>query len=118
MHEVECHHCGVSGMVGETCIKCGAKLQRIFSGPLLIIDVAHKGEDREEALRKVIMGIEDALNGGHRGLKVIHGRGRSSGGPGIIKSHVVRLLQQEAKRLGARLAGDRNNPGAHILYFE
>jgi DNA-nicking Smr family endonuclease len=118
MDEVECHNCGVPGMIGETCFKCGAKLQRCFSRPLLVIDVAHSGEDREEASRKVTKGIEAALNDNHRGLKVIHGRGGKTGRPGVIKNQVVGLLRREAKRLGARVAADRNNPGAHILYFE
>ncbi|MBW2522425.1 MAG: Smr/MutS family protein [Deltaproteobacteria bacterium] len=118
MDEVECHNCGVPGMIGKNCFKCGAKLQRRFSQPLLVIDVAHSGEDREDAARKVARGIEAALNGSHRGLKVIHGRGEKTGRPGVIKNHVVGLLRREAKRLEARVAADRNNPGAHILYFE
>lgn len=118
MAEVECHNCGVPGLIGETCFKCGVKLQRCFSRPLLVIDVAHSGEDREDASRKVTNGIEAALNDSHRGLKVIHGRGGRNGQPGVIKNHVVSLLRWEAKRLGARLVTDKNNPGAHILYFK
>jgi DNA-nicking Smr family endonuclease len=82
-----------------------------------VIDVAHGGEDREDAMRKVIKGIEVSLGGNHKGLKVIHGHGSRPGHTGIIRDQVVRLLQKEAKRLKARLVKDRDNPGAHILYF-
>ena len=118
MGEVECHTCGVPGIIGKTCFKCGAKLQQRFSRPLLVIDVAHSGEDRDDASRKLAEGIEAALNGSHRGLKVIHGRGKKTGRSGVIKNHVIGILRREAKRLGAQLAAERNNPGAHILYFE
>ena len=113
----ECHNCGVQGQVGESCIKCNTKLHRSFTRPLYVIDVAHSGEDREDAIQKVIKGIEISLNGNHKGLKVIHGRGSRSGHTGIIKNQVVRLLQKEARRLEARLVKDKDNPGAHILYF-
>ncbi len=83
-----------------------------------MIDVAHSGEDRDDAKRKVIEGIEISLSGSHKGLKVIHGRGSKSGHSAIIKNHVIRLLQGEARRLKARLVKDKNNPGAHILYFD
>ena len=114
---VECHNCGVQGQVGESCIKCNTKLYRRFTRPLYVIDVAHSGEDREDAIQKVKKGIEASLSGSHKGLKVIHGRGLRSGHTGIIKNQVVRLLQREARRLGVRLVKDKDNPGAHILYF-
>ena len=102
--------------MGETCPKCDTRLSRIFTGPLYVIDVAHSGEDREDATRKIVQGIEISLNNNHKGLKVIHGRGSRSGS-GIIKDHAVRLFRREANRLNARLVKDKGNPGAHILYF-
>lgn len=114
---VECHNCGMQGQVGESCVKCNTMLYRSFDRPLYVIDVAHSGEDREDAIRKVIKGIEISLSGNHKGLKVIHGRGSKAGHTGVIKEQVVRLLRKEAKRLKARLVKDKNNPGAHILYF-
>ena len=62
---VECHNCGMQGQVGESCIKCNTKLFRSFTRPLNMIDVAHSGEDREDAKRKVIEGIEISLSGSH-----------------------------------------------------
>ena len=115
---IECHNCGMQGQVGESCIKCNTKLYRSFTRPLYVIDVAHKGEDREDAIRKVIKSIEISLSNNHKGLKVIHGRGSKPGHSAIIKNHVIRLLQEEARRLKARLVKDKNNPGAHILYFD
>jgi hypothetical protein len=81
-----------------------------------VIDVAHSGEDREDAAKKVIKGIEISLSNNHKGLKVIHGRGSKSGS-GIIKDHIIKLLRREAKRLNAKLVMDKGNPGAHILLF-
>ena len=114
---VECPNCGIEGQVGETCFKCDTMLHRSFTGPLYIIDVAHSGEDREDAVRKVTKGIEVSLRNNHRGLKVIHGRGSKSG-QATIKNYVLPLLRKKAKRLKARLVKEKNNPGAHILYFE
>ena len=114
---VECHNCGMQGQVGESCIKCNTKLYRILTQPLYVIDVAHSGEDREDAIRKVTQGIEISLSGNHRGIKVIHGRSSKSG-QATIKNYVLPLLRKEAKRLKARLIQEKNNPGAHILYFD
>ena len=113
---IECHKCGMPGRIGESCIKCNANLYRNFTSPLYVIDVAHSGEDREDALRKVIKGIETGLSGNHKGIKVIHGRSSKSG-HATIKNYIIGFLQKEAKRLGARLVKDKDNPGAHILYF-
>ena len=113
---VKCQNCGIEGQVGETCFKCDTKLHRSFTRPLYVIDVAHSGEDREDAIRKVAQGIEISLSGNHRGIKVIHGRGSKSG-QATIKNYVLPLLRKEAKRLKARLVQEKNNPGAHILYF-
>ena len=107
----------MQGQVGESCIKCNTKLYRSLTRPLYVIDVVHSGENREDAIRKVIKGIEISLNNNHKGLKVIHGHGSKSGS-GIIKDHVIRQLRREAKRLNARLVKDKGNPGAHILYFD
>ncbi|MFC1844827.1 hypothetical protein ACFLZ5_08565 [Thermodesulfobacteriota bacterium] len=85
--------------------------------PIYVIDVAHSGEDREDATRKVIKGIEISLSKNHKGLKVIHGHSSKSGS-GIIKDHIINLLRREAKRLNTRLVQEKNNPGAHILYFD
>ena len=104
------------GRIGESCIKCNTKLYRSFTYPLYVIDVAHSGEDREDAVKKVIEGIEVSLSGNHKGLKVIHGHGSKSG-QSTIKNYVLPLLRKEAKRLKARLVQEKNNPGAHILYF-
>jgi hypothetical protein len=113
---VKCHNCGIEGPVGETCFKCDTKLYRSLTRPLYVIDVAHSGEDREDAAKKVIKGIEISLSNNHKGLKVIHGRGSKSGS-GIIKNHIIKLLRREAKRLNAKLVMDKGNPGAHILLF-
>ena len=114
---VECPNCGLRGTVGQNCIKCDTKLHKILSRPVYVIDVAHNGEDREDASRKVIKGIEISLDHNHKGLKVIHGHGSKSGHSAFIRDDIVRLLKKEAKRLKARLAMDKDNPGAHILYF-
>ena len=114
---VECHNCGTHGPVGGVCIKCETQLKRIFSRPLHIIDIAHNGEDREDAYRKVIEGIESSLSRNHKGLKVIHGHGSRSGHSAVIRNYIVPLLKKEAKRFKARLVKDKDNPGAHILYF-
>ena len=83
-----------------------------------MIDIAHNGEDREDANRKVIEGIEFCLSQNHKGLKVIHGHGSRTGHSAIIQDHIVGFLINEAKRLKARLARDKDNPGAQILYFD
>ena len=114
---VKCPYCGIQGHVGETCFKCDTKLYRSFTRPLYVIDVAHSGEDREDAIRKVIEGIEISLSKNHKGLKIIHGRGSKSG-TGTIKNQIIPLLRKEAKRLKAKLVKDKDNPGAHILFFE
>ena len=63
---VECHNCGMQGQVGESCIKCNTQLYRSLTQPLYVIDIAHSGEDREDAIRKVIKGIEISIGKNHK----------------------------------------------------
>jgi len=114
---VKCPNCGIEGYVGESCIKCNTRLYRTFTRPLYVIDVAHSGEDVDDAIRKVTAGIETSLRDNHRGLKVIHGRGSRAGHSAVIRNHIVQFLKREARRLKARLVMDKDNPGAHILFF-
>ena len=114
----ECRDCGhPSGpRPAEPCPKCGAPPARQRGGGLLEVDIAHHGETLVIAREKLLRAIDETLFHGHAGLKVIHGVGRHSGHQ-TIASLARALLRAHAQQQGGRLASDRGNPGATILWL-
>ncbi len=80
------------------------------------MDVAHAGETWEQAREKILRAVDRGVVDGHRGVKIIHGYGASNG-HGVIRAQAVPLLRVLAAKTGGRLAPDRGNPGAHILWL-
>jgi hypothetical protein len=84
---------------------------------LLEVDVAHASETWDEAREKIMRALDHGLQYGHRGVKIIHGYGASTG-RSVIREQAVRLMKSLALRHGGKLVQDRNNPGAHILWLD
>lgn len=101
----------------ESCPKCGEGLRGRALQGVLEVDVAHSGETWEMAREKILRAVDRGVMGGHRGVKIIHGYGAVSG-RGVIRNQAVPLLRSLAIKVGGRLAEDRQNPGAHILWLE
>lgn len=99
------------------CPKCGESLRGRSLRGLLEVDVAHSGETWEIAREKILRAVDQGVARGHRGVKIIHGHGAGSG-RAVIRTHAVPLLRALALKLGGKLAPDRRNPGAHILWLE
>ncbi len=103
-------------MEDKRCPKCGEALfGKVFQG-LLEVDVVHAGETWEEARDKIIEAVDRGIRHGHKGVKIIHGYGASTGSS-RIRGRAVGLLRALAERTGGRLAADRGNEGAHILWL-
>jgi len=114
-----CPECGflLDDVGTTTCPKCDFE---VYSAPITSLyeaDIAHAGEDWPTAMTRIEDAISAALIGRHRGLKVIHGHGSGKGHTARLKNQAVDLLRRTAKSKGYRVVPDRNNPGAHILYF-
>ena len=119
MSEVTCPNCEFPGNPGrmDACPKCGETLRgRAFQG-LLEVDVAHSGETWEVAREKILRAVDRGVMHGHRGVKIIHGYGAASG-RAVIRNQAVPLLRSLAVKVHGRLAQDRQNPGAHILWLD
>jgi hypothetical protein len=100
----------------DRCPKCGEGVRgQVFQG-LLEVDVAHSGEHWEEARQKIIQAVDLGILHGHSGVKIIHGWGATTG-RASIRQRAVSLLQTLAQRTGGKLAQDKQNPGAHILWL-
>lgn len=114
-----CPLCGleVDSPSMTNCPKCDAPIRARTNGQRMQVDVAHSGEDLDSALRKLERAIDDAVRGNFRSLKVIHGRGATTG-RSFLKPHIVAAMKRAARQYDARLTQDKNNPGAHLLYFE
>lgn len=114
-----CVHCGlVLDSAGiQTCPKCDSPIREKSNGRLMHVDVAHSGEDLDQALRKLERAIDDAIHGNFRGLKVVHGRG-STTGHSRLKPHVIAAMKRAAKEYDGKVVPDRDNPGAHLLWLE
>src|SRR5437763_1511837 len=113
----ECPVCGnPGGRPGTRCQKCGELLASHPTRPLLVVDVAHAGESWEQARQKIIKAVDRALAGRHKGVKIVHGYGHSTG-RAVIRTQAVELLNTLARRTGGRLKADGNNPGAHIFWL-
>lgn len=117
---LNCPACGFSpekpGI--RTCPKCETPLRRAYrtTGDLIEVDVAHAGETVDEALAKLDRAIRFAAMSNCRGLKVIHGRGATTG-VSRLKPPVVAAMKQAARIHGGKVVPDRGNPGAHLLWF-
>ena len=115
----ECPQCGMllEQATVARCPKCETAIRKTFQLGLYEIDVAHRGETWEVAERRVIEACSTALYRQHKGLKVIHGYGSGKGHTSMIRRLAVPLLHRLARDTGGKVVPDRNNPGAHILYF-
>jgi hypothetical protein len=112
----ECPICGnpiiLRGHV--RCAKCDTPVD-LFRR-LFVVDVAHSGEGWEEARKKIVRAIDRALIERNKGLKIVHGQGRTTG-RSVIRTKAIGFLRSQARRIGGRLVQDDNNPGAHILWL-
>ena len=99
------------------CPKCGEPIRDKTLQGLLEVDVAHAGETWDEAREKIIKAVDHGIQYGHSGVKIIHGYGASSGSS-VIRDHTVTLMKSLAVKTGGKLAVDRSNPGAHILWLD
>ncbi len=115
----ECHECGfpIHSVSLTHCPKCDTPMRARTNGRLHFIDVAHAGESQDDAFEKLDRAIDFAIAGNFKGVKVVHGRGASRG-RSVLKPLVVARMKREAKRHGGKVVQDKQNPGAHILYFE
>ena len=98
------------------CPTCGGSLRASQDQPILEADVAHSGESWEVAKQKITKAVDRGLFGRHKGVKIIHGYGRSTG-HSVIGRKAVDLLRELVHQTGGRLAQDNGNPGAHILWL-
>lgn len=119
---LQCPTCGMTfdtrGSSESSCPKCDSSLRPRFTQGLFEIDVAHRGETWEVAERRILQACSQALFAQHQGLKVIHGYGSGRGHTSRIRSAAIPLLHRLARQYGGKVVADRNNPGAHLLYFE
>lgn len=115
---VHCPSCEfpVDPIRDRDCPKCGHKIRGQIFQPLMEVDVAHSGEDWDAAERKIMTAIDRAILHGHRGVKIVHGHG-STTGRSLIRRRAVPLLLRLAARTGGKLVQDKDNPGAHILWL-
>lgn len=117
--QVECDACGYPVDLDKRseCPKCGRHVEAHVYGKLAEVDIAHDGERLDDAMRKLDRALDRALLGGARGLKVIHGYG-SNGRRGVIGPSARTWLREEAARNRWRVARDKYNAGATLVWFE
>jgi len=99
------------------CPKCSQNIYDSSKNELFIIDVAHNGEDWFEAKEKILDGVNNAIRGNYKGLKVIHGQGIEKGHTNIIKQKAIPFLRSLALKYNSKCVIDKQTSGAHILYF-
>ena len=97
------------------CPKCGEQIRERASCNLHEKDVAHNGETCEEAIEKTKKAIDYALLWRCRGVKIIHGKGGRGGMS--IASNVIPLMKMLSRKNDWRCVQDRDNCGAHIIWF-
>lgn len=113
----ECPSCGYPLDVRAThCPKCDQSVRAASRLGILEVDVAHAGESWEVAREKIERAVDQAISWGHAGVKIIHGRGAGSG-RSVIGPCAVTLMKALAEKTGGTFTVDRNNPGAHLIWF-
>ena len=117
--KLHCHNCGleIEVLSVTTCPKCDTPVRKRTNGQVFQVDVVHSGEDLHEALRKLERAIDRAVCENYRGLKVIHGHG-SSTGISLLKPHIIAAMKRASNHHGGKAVPDRDNPGAHLLWFD
>ena len=111
--------CGIELHTSDTnCPKCDSEVRCVYVNGLYPIDIAHSGENWEDAQEKIDRALDRALLHLHKGLTVIHGHGQETGHSSVIRTRTVPYLKGLAKQHHYKLASDNNNSGAHILYFQ
>ncbi|MBL9130200.1 MAG: Smr/MutS family protein [Verrucomicrobiaceae bacterium] len=115
---MECPQCEFPLDPAKTavCPKCGGQTRGSVVRGLLEVDVAHNGETWDMAREKIVKAVDEALLHGHSGVKIIHGHGATTG-RSTLAGLAVAMLRGYAQRYGGRLAPDRGNPGAHLLWL-
>lgn len=107
VRDVECPKC--SDPIGE-------KVLLGDCGELYEVDVAHQGETLFDAKQKIIEAVNHTLKFRFQGVKIIHGRGRRRGGNNIARM-AIEEMKKLAKKYGGRFVRDRDNAGAHLIWF-
>ena len=114
----QCQDCGfpVDATRHRECPKCGAEVRGKSQLGLHVVDVAHNGESVEAAKKKILEEVDRASYSGNSGVKIIHGYGSTSS-PSRIKDPAVALMKSLAESYGGTFAGDRDNKGASLIWF-
>lgn len=115
---MDCPTCGfpIDPSGEKACPKCESSFTASGVFGILEVDVAHSGESWDEAARKIERAIDRGIQWGHKGVKVIHGHG-SSTGQAVIAPRAISFMRHLAETTGGRFARDRQNPGASIVWF-
>jgi hypothetical protein len=114
----ECPSCGfpLERDRHTECPKCETTIRASSLFGLLEVDVAHSGETWETARLKIEQAVDRAIHWGHSGVKIIHGHGAATG-RAIIAPRAVALMKQLAEQTGGTFTKDRQNQGAHLIWF-
>lgn len=117
--DLQCPNCEfpVQPHRDRECPKCGERILGRSLQSLLEVDVVHAGETWDEAREKIVKAVDQGIRNGHRGVKIIHGYGASTG-RSSIRRQAVQLLKSLAVGTGGKVVMDQNNPGAHILWLD
>jgi len=116
--KTSCRECGFpyDPARESLCPKCGSGMDHFGFAPALEIDVVHAGETWLEAKRKIEHGLDRAIWGHHKGLKVIHGYGSLSG-VSVIAPQAITYMRHLAELHDGRFAKDQKNPGVSIIWL-
>lgn len=98
------------------CPKCDGFAPGEVRKGILEVDVAHAGETWEQSREKILDALDQALAGGFRGLKIVHGYGSTSG-QSVIGPRATAYLRHLAGEVDGRYAADRRNRGASVLWL-
>jgi len=115
----QCQDCGFpvdATSSHRECPKCGAEVRGELLPEPYEVDVAHNGETVEAAKGKIGKAVDHARHRGYPGVRIIHGYGSTSG-PSRIKDPAVSLMKRLAESYGGTFAGDRDNKGAALIWF-
>jgi|TARA_B110001454_G_scaffold87893_1_gene84203 hypothetical protein len=114
----QCQDCGfpVDATGHRECPKCGAEEREKPQLGLHVVDVAHNGENVEAARKRIEEEVDAASYRGNSGIKIIHGYGSTSG-PSRISGPAVALMKRLAESYGGTFAGDGDNKGASLIWF-
>lgn len=117
MKRPACPFCGYipDNLAVTICPKCDSHIYEAVEDSCLEVDVAHRGQSAEDAIRQIDDSISRAILLKKTRIRFVCGYGSAPGHTAIIRARTLPHLKRMAARHGYRILTPPQNPGEIIV---